>query len=45
MAGPDLLTQHTILAPRWLTLPSKDMLHPGPSLQKGLLELEKLLYP
>ena len=30
---------------RWLTLPSKDLLHPGPSLQKGLLELEKLLYP
>ena len=30
---------------RWLTLPSKDMLHPGPSLQKGLLELERLLYP
>ena len=30
---------------RWLTLPSKDMLHPGPSLQKGILELEKLLYP
>jgi iron complex transport system substrate-binding protein len=30
---------------RWLMLPSKDLLHPGPSLQKGLLELEKLLYP
>ncbi len=30
---------------RWLTLPSKDLLHPGPSLQQGLLQLEKLLYP
>lgn len=30
---------------RWVTLPSKDMLHPGPTLAKGLLELEALLYP
>lgn len=30
---------------RWLVLPSKDLLHPGPSLQKGLRELDALLYP
>jgi iron complex transport system substrate-binding protein len=30
---------------RWVTLRSKDLLHPGPSLGRGLLELEQLLYP
>ena len=28
---------------RWLTLPSKDLLHPGPALATGLLQLEALL--
>jgi iron complex transport system substrate-binding protein len=28
---------------RWLTLPSKDLLHPGPSLAKGLTELCSLI--
>jgi hypothetical protein len=28
---------------RWLTLPSKDLLHPGPSLAKGLTELCALI--
>jgi iron complex transport system substrate-binding protein len=30
---------------RWVKPPSKDLLQPGPSLQRGLLELEALLYP
>ena len=30
---------------RWLEPPSKDLLQPGPTLHRGLLELEALLYP
>ena len=30
---------------RWLVLPSKKLLHPGPALAEGLLELEKALTP
>lgn len=30
---------------RWVKLPSKDLLHPGPGLHKGLEEIFALLYP
>ncbi len=30
---------------RWVKIPSEDLMHPGPRLAEGLVELERLIHP
>ncbi len=39
-----LLKLKPLAKTRWVTLPSKDLLHPGPALARGLLELESEVF-